>query len=169
MNAAVLGTGMVGRCIASRLAALGHDVRMGSRTSSSVDARWWADTAGSRGSVGTFADAAAFGEVVFNCTLGAASLDVLNAAGAGNLSDKILIDVANVLPPGEPGPVSLFTVSQRQRCGGEENRPRHRRVLWLDWRYHDRPRHGSVSATLVVVVEDARDSGLQSADRPVAP
>jgi len=107
MDAAVLGTGMVGRAIASRLVTLQHRVRMGSRSNSSDASRQWAHSAGELGSAGTFADAAAFGEVVFNCTRGAASLEALHAAGADNLKDKIIVDVANVLPPDEPGPVSL--------------------------------------------------------------
>ena len=44
-----------------------------------------------------FADAAAHGELVFNCTNGSASLQALNAADAENLAGKVLVDVANVL------------------------------------------------------------------------
>ena len=46
---------------------------------------------------GTFANAAAFGEIIFNCTLGSASLDALQLAGADNLKGKILIDTSNPL------------------------------------------------------------------------
>ena len=49
-----------------------------------------------KASAGTFADAAAFGEIIFNCTKGEASPRVLNSAGAA-LDGKILIDVANPL------------------------------------------------------------------------
>ena len=85
MQVAVLGTGVVGRTLAGRLAELGHDVRIGSRTADEE-----------RGCV-TFADAAAFGEIVVNATAGTASLDALAAAGAENLAGKVLIDVANPL------------------------------------------------------------------------
>ena len=94
MRIGVLGTGMVGRAISGKLDELGHDVRVGSRTASD-------------GAV-EFADAAAHGEVVFNCTNGAASLDALAAAGAGNLDGKVLIDVANPLDFSSGGP-ALFT------------------------------------------------------------
>ena len=50
-----------------------------------------------RASHGTFADAAAFGEIVFNCTSGMVSLDALELAGAANLDGKPLVDVANPL------------------------------------------------------------------------
>ena len=67
MRIGVLGTGMVGRAISGRLEALGHDVRVGSRTAGD-------------GAV-VFADAAAHGELLFNCTSGSASLDAIAAAG----------------------------------------------------------------------------------------
>jgi 8-hydroxy-5-deazaflavin:NADPH oxidoreductase len=107
MKIAVLGTGMVGNAIAAKLVALGHDVMMGSRTTNNARATAWAQTASGRGSAGTFADAAMFGEIVFNCTQGASSLAALRAAGVANLDGKIVVDVANVLAPDGPGPESL--------------------------------------------------------------
>ena len=56
MKIGVLGTGMVGNAIASKLVALGHEVMMGSRTSDNAKARTWAKTAGARGRVGTFSE-----------------------------------------------------------------------------------------------------------------
>jgi predicted dinucleotide-binding enzyme len=113
MKIGVLGTGMVGNAIASKLVALGHDVMMGSRTADNAKAKTWADTAGARGHVGTFADTAAFGEVIFNCTNGANSLAALRAAGAANLAAKIVVDVANVLSSEGPGRESLGEQIQR--------------------------------------------------------
>jgi 8-hydroxy-5-deazaflavin:NADPH oxidoreductase len=83
MRIGVLGTGVVGTTIAGKLRELGHDVMIGSRTAGE-DAV-------------PFADAAAHGELVFNCTNGNASLEALNAAGAENLAGKVLVDVANAL------------------------------------------------------------------------
>src|SRR4029453_4053612 len=103
MKIAVLGTGMVGNAIASKLVALGYEVMMGSRTTNNAKATSWAHTSSGRASSGTFADAAVFGEVVFNCTEGASSLAALRAAGAANLDGKIVVDVANVLTPDGPG------------------------------------------------------------------
>ncbi len=107
MKIGVLGTGMVGDAIASKLVALGHDVMMGSRAATNPNAVAWAKRAGGLAKTGTFADAASFGEVLFNCTHGASSLDALRAAGEKALEGRVLVDVANVLPPGEPGPGSL--------------------------------------------------------------
>ena len=61
MNIGVLGTGVVGSAIASRLVGLGHEVKMGAREVGDEKAREWAEQAGSKASEGTFADAAAFG------------------------------------------------------------------------------------------------------------
>jgi 8-hydroxy-5-deazaflavin:NADPH oxidoreductase len=87
----------VGQTIGTRLTQLGHDVRMGSRDAGNEKARKWVMQAGPRGSQGTFADAAAFGNVVFNCTSGEGSLPALKLAGEKNLSGKVLLDVANPL------------------------------------------------------------------------
>lgn len=97
MKIGVLGTGMVGKAISTKLVQLGHSVKMGSRTSNNEKAAEWAKASGANASQGTFADAAAFGELVFNCTSGMASLEVLKLAGANNLSGKVLIDISNPL------------------------------------------------------------------------
>jgi predicted dinucleotide-binding enzyme len=85
MKIGVLGTGMVGNAIASRLVGLNHEVMMGPRTADNHNAATWVTQAGSRAQAGTFAETAAFGEIVFNCSHGASSLAALRAAGAENL------------------------------------------------------------------------------------
>jgi predicted dinucleotide-binding enzyme len=105
----VLGTGIVGRTVGTKLVALGHEVSMGSRSADNENAAHWAKEAGPEASHGTFADAAAFGDLVFNCTAGLASLDVLRAAGAENLAGKVVVDVSNALDfsQGTPPTVGL--------------------------------------------------------------
>ena len=97
MRIGVLGTGVVGTTIAGKLRELEHEVLIGSRTAGE-DAV-------------PFAEAAAHGELVFNCTNGNASLDALNAAGAENLGGKVLIDLANALDfsQGRPPLVGVST------------------------------------------------------------
>ena len=107
MKIGILGTGMVGKTIASKLVELGHEVRMGSRAAGNENAVAWATEAGEGASEGAFADAAGFGEIVFNCTAGVASLDALKAAGDTNLAGKLLIDVANPLDFSQGMPPSL--------------------------------------------------------------
>jgi len=107
VNIGVLGTGVVGTTIGGALAARGHKVMMGSRTAANEKATAWAAQAGANASHGTFAAAAAHGELVFNCTSGAVSLEALRAAGSDNLRGKILIDVANPLDFSRGMPPSL--------------------------------------------------------------
>jgi len=111
MRIGVLGTGMVGRAIATKLADLGHEVKMGSRTAANESAAEWVASAGAGASQGTFADAAADGELVFNCTAGEASLAALESAGAENLAGKVLVDVSNALDHSRGMPPGLFTSS----------------------------------------------------------
>jgi 8-hydroxy-5-deazaflavin:NADPH oxidoreductase len=105
MRIGVLGTGMVGTTIGTKLVELGHDTMLGSRTPDNEKAVAWANETG--GSHGTFADAAAHGELVFNCTSGLGSLEALDAAGAENLAGKVLIDVSNPLDFSQGFPPSL--------------------------------------------------------------
>ena len=99
MKIAVLGTGIVGQTIGSKLVQLGHEVMMGSRDADNPKAVMWAkkEEASQHALFGTFANATAFGEIIFNCTLGSGSLNALQQAGAGNMKGKILIDTANPL------------------------------------------------------------------------
>ncbi|MDQ5872476.1 MAG: NAD(P)-binding domain-containing protein [Acidobacteriota bacterium] len=108
MKIGVLGTGTVGRTLATKLASLGHEVRMGARRAANDKATAWAESAGAGASHGTFADAAAFGEILFNCTAGTGSLAALESAGAENLDGKVLIDVANPLDFSKGMPPTLF-------------------------------------------------------------
>jgi predicted dinucleotide-binding enzyme len=108
MKFGVLGSGMVGSTIATKLASLGHEVKMGSRDAANPKAKAWLASAGRGASQGTFADAAAFGEIVFNCTAGVGSIDALTSAGASALRGKILIDIANPLDFSKGMPPTLF-------------------------------------------------------------
>ena len=121
MRIGVLGTGMVGTTIGTKLVALGHEVRMGSRTADHPDATAWAAPLGPRASHGTFADAAAFGEWVFNCTFGAAALEVLASAGVDHLAGKVLVDVSNPLDFSEGMPPTLL-VGSRDSLGEQIQR-----------------------------------------------
>jgi predicted dinucleotide-binding enzyme len=94
MRCAVLGTGMVGRTLATRLAELGHDVRLGTRDPAATrDRDDWQDLPGVE--LVTFADATAGADIVLHAGNGASALDLL--AQAGDLSGKVLVDISNPL------------------------------------------------------------------------
>src|SRR5215210_931754 len=100
MRIGVLGTGTVGQTLATKLVQLGHEVVMGSRSAGNDKAVAWVaqvDSSGGAAAEGSFADAAAHGELIVNATAGVASLDALRAAGSGNLDGKTLVDVSNPL------------------------------------------------------------------------
>jgi predicted dinucleotide-binding enzyme len=97
MDIGILGSGITAQIIGSKLIQLGHEVMLGSREEANADAVAWANDAGQQALYGTFQNAAEFGEIIFNCTLGSGSLQALEQAGAETLKGKVLIDTSNPL------------------------------------------------------------------------
>jgi predicted dinucleotide-binding enzyme len=97
MRIAMLGTGVVGQALGSGLIGLGHEVMMGSRDAGNEKARGWAKEAGGKASVGTFAEAARFGELAVLATLWTGTESALRMAGPENLRGKVVIDATNPL------------------------------------------------------------------------
>ena len=95
MQIGILGSGITAQTLGSRLVQQGHEVMLGSWEEAKPASVTWARDAGQQALYGTFMNAASFGEILLNCTLGMASLNALQSAGAENLKDKILIDTAN--------------------------------------------------------------------------
>lgn len=107
MKIGVLGTGVVGQTIAAKLADLGHEVAIGTRdvaktlnpAQDNSNGKAFLDWRSAHPKVGleNFSQAAQHGEIIFNCTSGASTLEALELCGPDNLADKILIDVSNPL------------------------------------------------------------------------
>jgi predicted dinucleotide-binding enzyme len=116
MRIGVLGTGMVGTTIATKLVDLGHDVTMGSRTADNEKASEWVASTGDHASQGTFADAAAHGELLFNCTNGAVSTEAIGSARPEDLAGKTLVDVSNHLDLSQGMP-PIVVMSPRDSVG----------------------------------------------------
>src|SRR5215218_2770075 len=96
----ILGTGVVDKTIAARLAGLGHEVMVGTRDTEETMSRTEPDRYGNppfsawreehpEVGLGIFAEAAAHGEMVVNATAGVASLEALELAGEENLNGKV--------------------------------------------------------------------------------
>lgn len=116
MRYGVLGTGVVGTTLADGLLALGHEVRMGSRTADNAEATAWA--AGKvRASHGTFADAAQFGEALVLATSWDGTKAALALCGPEHTRAKLLIDVTNPLDFSHGAPPRLADCGGRS--GGE--------------------------------------------------
>jgi hypothetical protein len=105
MNIGILGSGVVGQTLGAKLVERGHHVVLGTRSPKDLGAKrgmggslaeWLAQTK-NQARLGTFAEAAAHGEIVINATSGTGSLEALKQAGAGALAGKVLIDVSNPL------------------------------------------------------------------------
>ncbi len=116
----VLGTGMVGNTLGSKLIQLGYEVMMGSRTATNEKAQAWVAANGEKASAGTFEETARFGDIILNCTKGDITLEVFKMAGAQNFDSKILIDIANPLDFSQGMPPSLLPQYSNTNSLGEE-------------------------------------------------
>jgi predicted dinucleotide-binding enzyme len=102
----ILGSGDVGKSLARGFAALGHDVKIGSRSPEKLDA--FVKGAGEHVTGGTFADAAGFGDLVALATLGTGTEEAIRKAGVSNFDDKAVIDATNPLDFSGGMPPKLF-------------------------------------------------------------
>lgn len=119
-KAAILGTGMVGNAIGTKLIEMGYEVIMGSRTSSNEKAAAWVKSRGPKASAGTFADAAKAADVAFVCTKGDAVPEMLKLAGPDNFAGKTVVDISNPLDFSRGMPPSLITQYSNTNSLGEE-------------------------------------------------
>lgn len=108
MKIGVLGSGDVAKALASGFLEHGHDAMLGTRDSAKLSA-WVAQSPS--GKVGSFSEAAAFGELVVLAVKGTAAADVLRAAGGKNLAGKLVIDATNPIADAPPanGVLRFFT------------------------------------------------------------
>jgi len=93
---------------------------MGARDAKNDKARAWVQKNGTGASQATFAEAAAFGEIVFLCARGDVALDVVRLAGPQNLKGKVLIDVSNPLDFSKGMPPSMIPSLINTTSLGEE-------------------------------------------------
>jgi predicted dinucleotide-binding enzyme len=108
MKVGILGSGDVGKALASGFLKHGHKVMMGTRDQDKL-ADWLAQHRGV--GTGSFAEAAMFGEVVVLAVKGTVALEALRAAGAANLAGKPIIDATNPIADAPPvnGVLKFFT------------------------------------------------------------
>lgn len=118
MKIGILGTGVVGQTIAEKLVQLGHQVMIGTRDKQVASAKTGKDNFGrppvsewlknnSKVQLGTYSEAASYGEFLVNATSGTGSLDALKLAGENNLNGKVLLDISNPLDFSKGMPPSL--------------------------------------------------------------
>ncbi|MEM9999933.1 MAG: NAD(P)-binding domain-containing protein [Pseudomonadota bacterium] len=120
MKYAVLGTGMVGHSLATKLIALGHEVRMGARTDDNEKAVAWAAAEGPNASQATFHDAATWADRVIFAVSGSNILSVADAVTNDAVAGKTVIDVTNPLDTSKGMPPTLIPELSNTTSAAEE-------------------------------------------------
>jgi 8-hydroxy-5-deazaflavin:NADPH oxidoreductase len=108
MNVGVLGSGDVAKTLAGGFLRHGHMVMVGTRSKSKL-ADW--SQQNPKGRIGTFAEAAAFAEMIVLAVKGTAAAEALRGADPANLTGKIIIDATNPIADAPPtnGVLRFFT------------------------------------------------------------
>ena len=106
----IIGSGAVAKALGNGFIKHGFKVMLSSRDPEKL--RDWIDQSGENALSGTFAEAAAFGNIVVLAVLGWAATEALEEAGPDNLNGKTVIDTTNPISetPPEDG-VLRFTTS----------------------------------------------------------
>src|SRR5436190_14509119 len=95
MKVGILGSGDVGKALGRGFVKYGHEVKIGSREPAKLAD--WVKEVGARGSAGSFAEAAGFGEVIVLATAWSGTQAALELAGAAAFAGKVVIDATNPL------------------------------------------------------------------------
>ena len=105
----IIGSGIVGQTLANGFVTHGYEVMIATNTPAKRD-ELRAKTHG-KAAIGSFEDAAKFGEVVVLATKGDAAAEAVNAAGIANLAGKTVIDTTNPIAAAPPthGVLQYFT------------------------------------------------------------
>jgi len=106
MKIGMLGSGVVGQSLGSGFISIGHEVMMGSRHPGKDEIKAWKAKAGNKASAGTFAEAAAFGDMAVLATQWSGTENAIRLAGPENLAGKVVIETTNPLsfrPKALPG------------------------------------------------------------------
>lgn len=108
MHVGVLGSGQVAKTLAAGFLKHGHQVMLGTRDTIKLMS-WIGENP--KVIVGSFADAAKFGEIVILAVKGSAAGDVLQMATPANLAGKLVMDTTNPIADAPPvnGVLKFFT------------------------------------------------------------
>jgi predicted dinucleotide-binding enzyme len=122
MKIGIIGSGDVGRALGRGLAAAGHQVKLGTRDPSQDKIKAWLAEAGAPVSVGIFAEAAAFGELVVFSVGWAHAEAIIRLADPGNFSGKVVLDTTNPLRFEAEGKPPVLTVGHTDSAGEQVQR-----------------------------------------------
>jgi hypothetical protein len=108
MRVGILGSGPVGKALGKGFASRGYDVMIGSGSPTKAELKEWLKATKGKTSTGSFAEAAAHGDIIVLCPIGSAALEVIDMAHPSNFRGKIVIDVTNPLDFSNGMPPGLF-------------------------------------------------------------
>jgi predicted dinucleotide-binding enzyme len=110
MKIGIIGSGIVGRVLATGFLNEGHQVMLGTRNLSKEDVIKWKNE-NKNGLLGSFQETAQFGEVIVLAVSGLIVEDAINLAGKEHFSHKVIIDATNPIAavPPENGVLKFFT------------------------------------------------------------
>jgi len=110
MKIGVLGSGGVAKALAGGFLKHDYEVVVGTRSPAKL-AEWAGKQPGAPVGIGSFAEAAGFGEVLVLAVKGKAAADVLRMAGPENLRGKAVLDACNPIEEAAPvnGVLKFFT------------------------------------------------------------
>lgn len=105
----VIGSGMVAKALGNGFLKHNYDVMLSSHDVSKLSE--WKDKSGDKAHVGTFEEAARFGDIVVLAVKGTAAANAIEEAGPQNLLRKTVIDTTNPIAdaPPENGVIKFFT------------------------------------------------------------
>ncbi len=105
----IIGSGDVAKSLAKGFLKYNCEVMIGTRETSKLQE--WKSSAGPSAHVGSFTEAALFGDLVVLAVKGSAAKNALNLAGPANFAGKTIIDVTNPIADEEPvnGVLKYFT------------------------------------------------------------
>lgn len=114
MKAGILGSGIVGRVLASAFLQEGYDVMLGTRDVTKEEVTKW-KAANPKGQTGSFAETAAFADIIVLAAGGTVVKNVIELAGIANFSGKTVIDATNPIAQAAPdnGVLHFFTTLNR--------------------------------------------------------
>src|SRR5688572_14597180 len=110
MKIGIIGSGIVGRVLASAFLKEGHKVMLGTRNVTKDEVVQW-KTENEKGSIGTFEETASFGDLIVLATGGSVTMDAIQLSGVENFSGKTVIDTTNPIAAAPPvnGVLKFFT------------------------------------------------------------
>ena len=110
MKIGIIGSGLVGRVLASAFLKEGYEVMLGTRNTSKEEVVKW-ENENLSGKTGSFNETSEFGELLVLATGGIVTEEAIRLAGFANFKNKVVIDATNPIAaaPPENGVLKFFT------------------------------------------------------------